>query len=202
MLHVATSYISYLDGGSRRGRGHGRLQDGRQGVVGCVVVESILLQRDSVEVAKQVIQEFGSELVVEPVLLVGREHGVVAVLVRQRLREYVGVVVMVGEVTKLLLNGLNTPRTGTHHKFFNCPFIHPNIIVWLKFYLSGTLPWAIALVRIPSVLKFWGPQLPQHTANNTATLTHCNPLTNFFSRLSVSSYSFLSKDSGNASHRA
>ena len=81
----------------------------------------------------------------------------VAVLVRQRLREYVGVVVMVGEVTKLLLNGLDAPRTGTHYiKSFNCPFIHPNIVdlIWPKLRIFA---WAIALVHIPSALKFCGP---------------------------------------------
>ena len=78
--------MSNFDGGSRRGQCHHRGQEcHREVIVRCLIASPVFSQRDSIEVAKEVVEVFGTLLVVQPVSLVEGEHRVEGVLVGQSL---------------------------------------------------------------------------------------------------------------------
>ena len=72
------SYIPYI---SNLKRGIGRLRgqnctSPRQGVVSSFILWLVFLERHSVEIAVEIVQKLCTMLILEPVLLVGEEQGV------------------------------------------------------------------------------------------------------------------------------
>ena len=87
--------MSNFDGGPWRGRVDGGQKRHREIIVCRLITGLILSQRDSVEVAKEIIEVLGTLLVVQPVSLVRREHRLEGVLVGEGLQcmcTWVGVI--------------------------------------------------------------------------------------------------------------
>ena len=78
--------MSNFDGGPWRGHVDRGQERHREVIVCCLIIGLILSQRDSVEVAKEIVEVLGPLLVVQPVSLVRREHRLEGVLVGEGLQ--------------------------------------------------------------------------------------------------------------------
>ena len=96
------NHMSNFDGGTGRGCSHRGQEHDREIIVGRLIGGLVFPQRDSVEVAKEVVEVLDPLLVVQPVSLVGGEHQMVGVLVGEGLCRWVWSVGVVCDGTCIL----------------------------------------------------------------------------------------------------